>query len=194
MLPVLTWILYTIALSTLGYTIHCNLFILKITFFEGKKDKQSWGILLSLSFTSTLLSVARRGLYLFMILTLESIFPFCVRTSVRNMKGNHVWDSACDFRTSACEPKGNLGLREHSERVSGCASVWRLHRGGQGDNLNDGGFMCGESSVGLTSAGGGWSTISLCSTFSYENSGWKNLKDYPDYFWHCWVKWLLDQP
>lgn len=99
------------------------------------------------------------GFIFFMIFTLESIFPFCVRTSMRNMKGNHVWERACDFRTSVCEPKGNLGLREHSERVSGCASVWRLHRGGQGGDLNDGGFLCGESSMGLTSAGGGWSTV-----------------------------------
>lgn len=188
MLPVFTWILYTISLSTLGYTILCNLFILKITFFEGKKEKQSWGILLSLSFTI----LQEEGFIFFMILTLESIFPFCVRTSMRNMKGNHVWESACDFRTSVCEPKGNLGLREHSERVSGCAGVWRLRRGGQGGDLNNGGFLCGESSMGLTSAGGGWSTISLCSTFSRESSGWKNLRDYPDYFWHCQVKWLLD--
>lgn len=61
------------------------------------------------------------------------------------------------LETHECQPTGNLGLMEHTHTHTqcGCASVRRLYRDGQGDNSNDGGFVCSESNTGLMSAGGG---------------------------------------
>lgn len=38
------------------------------------------------------------------------------------------------------------------------------------------GFVCGESSAGLVSAGGGGSAIYLCSPLVVRPQGWKNLR------------------